>query len=666
MPRQSKRLSSKEHFYGSPDSSDNENTELLAKATVQKKPSGKKRKNDPGDFDEQPKKKKARKKNGILKQLMDMPVDILLEVFSWFTPLEVLNLSLTSKDLRAFVLDSTVSTRIWTMARSNVSGLPDLPTDMTESQYAHLAFGKNCYSCNKNPAPRVVLTCWAGRLRTCTTCVKTNKFFKDYYYVGPDDFPELKSFIPTLVVECGRSYAKTFYYYILHRRWIEESRIAEDSAKWLQAKIQERKIINEHAVACRVWFENLRTIRREENKATIIQHLKDLGWESELAQMSPNRCKPQDDVVVRKAIDGHLTEHALSKLDAFFNKFMRDVRRDRLTQERRVLLKDRLPTLKQLLEELLDDHISTLPATMLYPTIGDLFRNSAVYSVITEEKLPGPCTKGYLRALIPPMSSLILEWQQDLEDKLCDLMTRGKPRHSFDRKKVFQLATTVFGCKRCSHAFISYPRVLMHACGTNPDYVQETLEPDEQVVREHFRQRFWNSAGDITFSQESLEMIKGLLRLCHLDPDSTTAEAMDAANPIFECIPCNDIYGGRLTLAWTAVLDHHRAEHGSQAENTSKMELKLLDKEEADIVRARMLESQERQNSERLSKRMICTLCNKNGNTPDLVNHVVQSHGIAEHPTDHVLPLVDSDQIPAPFRLWPPRSVTSNAVGTRS
>ncbi|KAF5330284.1 hypothetical protein D9619_006079 [Psilocybe cf. subviscida] len=87
--------------------------------------------------------KRRRGNRGLLKDVVDMPLDIVYEIFGKLFPADLLTLSQTSKDLRN-ILGSRSSAFIWKEARGNVPGLPDCPPDLSEPQYANLCFRKHC------------------------------------------------------------------------------------------------------------------------------------------------------------------------------------------------------------------------------------------------------------------------------------------------------------------------------------------------------------------------------------------------------------------------------------------------------------------------------------------------------------------------------------------
>ncbi|KAF8844141.1 hypothetical protein BDN67DRAFT_871570, partial [Paxillus ammoniavirescens] len=81
---------------------------------------------------------------GRLAGLMEMPMDILFEIFGHLMPLDVLRLARTTKQFRRVLMHRS-SLSIWIAARKNVPDLPDCPPHMSEPQFANLVFDTHCH-----------------------------------------------------------------------------------------------------------------------------------------------------------------------------------------------------------------------------------------------------------------------------------------------------------------------------------------------------------------------------------------------------------------------------------------------------------------------------------------------------------------------------------------
>lgn len=94
---------------------------------------------------------------------LDLPVDVLLEIFRHLDPVDLLNLSWTDRTLRAYMLQRSVSLQVWkavgvveaVLARCSdvvyqaFAGVtpqpPECPDDLSLPQYANLLYGDTCF-----------------------------------------------------------------------------------------------------------------------------------------------------------------------------------------------------------------------------------------------------------------------------------------------------------------------------------------------------------------------------------------------------------------------------------------------------------------------------------------------------------------------------------------
>ncbi|KAK7679983.1 hypothetical protein QCA50_016929 [Cerrena zonata] len=82
--------------------------------------------------------------NGGLQEMLQMPLDVLFEIFRHLTPGDLLSLSRTSKPFRGLLM-TRESSSIWKDSRGNVPDMPDRPAFLSEPAYANLCFGYHCY-----------------------------------------------------------------------------------------------------------------------------------------------------------------------------------------------------------------------------------------------------------------------------------------------------------------------------------------------------------------------------------------------------------------------------------------------------------------------------------------------------------------------------------------
>ncbi|KAL5501311.1 hypothetical protein ACEPAH_8571 [Sanghuangporus vaninii] len=118
-----------------------------------------------------PKRKPQLRKSdmGKLSRVMDLSVEVFCEIANYLTPVDLLQLSRTSRSLRKFILSK--SSRVIWVACLAATGIPACPPDMSEPQYANLYFEKECHACGY---PRVDRLTFHLRIRLCHGCSKLN------------------------------------------------------------------------------------------------------------------------------------------------------------------------------------------------------------------------------------------------------------------------------------------------------------------------------------------------------------------------------------------------------------------------------------------------------------------------------------------------------------
>ncbi|KAJ3756590.1 hypothetical protein EV360DRAFT_10905, partial [Lentinula raphanica] len=78
-----------------------------------------------------------------LRNLLELPLEIIYEVLRHLSTKELLNLSNAVEMFRTFLLQKS-SASIWTAARANVPDLPPLMEGMDEVAYARMLFDDRC------------------------------------------------------------------------------------------------------------------------------------------------------------------------------------------------------------------------------------------------------------------------------------------------------------------------------------------------------------------------------------------------------------------------------------------------------------------------------------------------------------------------------------------
>ncbi|GAW06805.1 hypothetical protein LENED_008754 [Lentinula edodes] len=238
----------------------------------------------------------VRGKLGLLEKLArDVPLDIMFEIFCYLEPNDLINLARTTRDLRG-ILMSKSSELIWRTARSNLDGLPPLPKDLSEPQYADLLFCTHCYFCSKKGACEPPF--WSFRTRCCRACaVQTFPQLYNLKRTQPRDYRDaniLPREVISPVTRIGRK--STTVRHIGHLALAQRLRAEYDALSkeedidiWIALKMEEQEAVREHGRLCQEWYvtmlENRQEELLEERKQMIFKKLKEIGLREEVEIM---------------------------------------------------------------------------------------------------------------------------------------------------------------------------------------------------------------------------------------------------------------------------------------------------------------------------------------------------------------------------------------------
>ncbi|KAI0781607.1 hypothetical protein BC629DRAFT_569801 [Irpex lacteus] len=102
--------------------------------------------------------------------IADIPVDVFLEVATFLSPQDLLQLSRVSHHFRKIMLHPS-SENMWVVARRNMKNPPPPPKGLSESKYASLLFEHRCFGCGTvragrkdyNMSVRFCARCWKNK-----------------------------------------------------------------------------------------------------------------------------------------------------------------------------------------------------------------------------------------------------------------------------------------------------------------------------------------------------------------------------------------------------------------------------------------------------------------------------------------------------------------------
>ncbi|KAK7449719.1 hypothetical protein VKT23_013194 [Stygiomarasmius scandens] len=515
--------------------------------------------------------KKVRGKLGLLQRIVtDMPLDVIFEIFLYLEPLDILRLSRTSRDLRD-LLTSRSSEYIWRTARLNVEGLPPLPPDLNEMQYANLAFDNFCHACGHHPCDNIL---WDCRLRSCLKCVSTllddsNEILVEYPTVH---FSVLQSLVPNFSYRDNRRNGRQqrLYSSDAYRRLLaayqqlpkvensegivkldEDQRIA-----WFESMEAERNDHLQHVALCEAWVREQRSDRvneleeiRRQRRKQIETRLRDLGWGPELEILQYS-----SDFAFHKTVKqtAKLTDRGWAKIAPALIEMMQGERAKRLRCD---TLQARFINLKERYEQyILDQGLEESG----YPPFGDIIASEMFQAVIWDTPLDEAIADDAFDEGFTKMQEFIERWIEQKTQVLLQMIRETSPDVAKDS---LRSASTVLCCRNCGD-YLWYPRIFNHPCQSQHSY-WHCSDPHFDPYS-HFGAP-WNTNiavhRGLVFPSKASQIMKTVLQVCGLPIDATIRD-LDSLNPLFECKTCTDdpyqptAGSGRVFLRWPKVLIH--------------------------------------------------------------------------------------------------------------
>ncbi|KAH9922967.1 uncharacterized protein B0H18DRAFT_498915 [Fomitopsis serialis] len=212
-----------------------------------------------------------------------LPLDIIFEILSLLTPLELANLAQTNQAFHA-TITSPQASKIWKIARKAVWNVPDCPPKVSESAWARLIYGgAKCQVCG---TPNVHKIDFAIMRRACVKCKKKKFVYAGFFAKRYPDFDvgilELLPYTDTGGWSHGHSHSRSRFYweddiYAIAKIYGQlqgdiYSRIpgaSERMQKFRDERAEYVHTVLAHAKECQKWWDNFETNRDQDNRSQI-------------------------------------------------------------------------------------------------------------------------------------------------------------------------------------------------------------------------------------------------------------------------------------------------------------------------------------------------------------------------------------------------------------
>ncbi|KDQ18185.1 hypothetical protein BOTBODRAFT_42588 [Botryobasidium botryosum FD-172 SS1] len=482
--------------------------------------------------------------------ITDMPFDILLEIMAHLLPDDLISLTYTGRAFRN-ILRRRSSAEMWRFAFAN-AGMPECPDDLTELQYANLAFGTHCHQCGKSPVKKIE---WALRTKLCGDC--RGSLLTPHINIrgDPRTFYDIFPRSDTLMHSSRWGSGHRGFYQPEVRRAVKHLKRLEGTPKEhekFKAKRRARTaIIEKHAAACRTWhhrwlataeieLQKEATVLRDERRALIKAKLIELGWERELSDYP----QWEDHSLVNQA--KALTERGWDNVRVALERYLQVQRHKRVKREMEARHEQRRQVLYSLYLSFLEGQE---PSSLPWPNPAEV-AHFAAFKAVAEDDTVAPELDVFedVMSLLP---EAIVLWRSSLETSFTALLP--EPDRTKDH---LQLATTIFSSSGPQDVNF-YPTVLLHRHITGKRIMKPSSTSEMPEVEESFQWKVPKKS--FKFNEQASNIAKNVIMACGMDPATTTPADLDELDARFVCMMCTKFSKSLLAMTWRKSLHHKSA-----------------------------------------------------------------------------------------------------------
>ncbi|KAI0645553.1 hypothetical protein C8Q79DRAFT_700147 [Trametes meyenii] len=506
---------------------------------------------------------------------LNLPLDILLEIFGLLPPYSLLALARTSKDLRTF-LTSRKSAACWKSARQQLIDFPECPSDLAEPQYAQLVFGDECHAlvsqnCGRRANQPAVL---ALRVHYCTRCAVVMMVKEQTIRALINKVEKVSSRKDAVL---GTTYISSKHDY---SRYCCKDEVDSLKAGWASLKTaKERKRFaehrmdmvlerNKHASMVASWSTAERQRKEQEMDALTksrykqaVRFLKTEGWREDIRAFSASQLT-------------HLAACEELRIPRLLDEKEWLSIRSRVT-DYIIKLRDRIDT-NRAWDRQRDQRIELMYAALAAHRKEDVRKTATSDLLAVFADLAGMPAFGKL--LLAPMtvnvtlqdfSSLLecipavqAEWLQAREcDFRCLITKHVEVAEGVDP---LSLAVATYRCTVCKRTGMRWPNVLAHKClrpECNVDTPVTNWDAIATLCAEKGLPFVWRLGNPpkVTFDRGTFTKMCVAIRVCGLDPQRATYEDMERCGLRLFCGICSDpSVGYQQVYDWQGTLSHKR------------------------------------------------------------------------------------------------------------
>ncbi|KAK0220586.1 hypothetical protein IW262DRAFT_1317289 [Armillaria fumosa] len=497
---------------------------------------------------------------GKLQGILSMPVEMWLEILSFLSPQDVLQLARSSKDLRSIFM-SRSSIAIWKAARRTVE-CPSPITGFSEPAWANLMFMNTCNFCWKSVVRQID---FVFRTRICSKCVSKHVVSQPEVDANEDQLTLITTLLPTKMLSIQRRgclplrYLRDEFEAVAAQFLFLPQEMKEGYCQERQRYIEEVTSFVSIGKAWCLKMENERLAELRQvkaDRATAIQgKLKALGYGKAFDypgfifsfHRHPLVRQPRaltlqgwsriSDTLIRLAKDTSEKQIHQERLSQVRQRILisRECARQgyyrsaKSAFEHASVVNSRLTLASSVFETFFprgSPHSTTIPSPMDFCTY-HLVKNTI--------DLPDDATVDD-QSFVPLLGLFHQQWMERTHNELIRIVTDSTDSNilqSIEQKTaLLQLARNVLVCKVCEARELFYPEVLAHDCCT-----RLSSYPPQIVFSDLERRCAWNS--DCLSRHERLtDFMTTLTRAVGLDAETATVRNIDTLEHYYLCFIC--------------------------------------------------------------------------------------------------------------------------------
>ncbi|KAI0793709.1 hypothetical protein C8Q74DRAFT_1215236 [Fomes fomentarius] len=526
----------------------------------------------------------VRRRRGTL-QILEWPLDLILELCKALHPRDLLSLSQTSKGFRRKILDRNNMSSIWAAALSNAPDLPPRVPSMSIPAFVRLLFTPYCHVCGVAVVEQVI---WAWQIRCCTQCLptvsyswtKTRQLITSINSAGTVAPNELHEQFPAHVIQphiapMGSSWKSAYKFskamvdaYVAELKKISrQGRVKGETEipQLCRERVSQTRALVPYIQQYERWDKQQAVHRREQRFEEyalrlhrITRRLRAAGWSKELEFLGTEGLKEMSErPTIRRT--SKLTQGEWVAIKDSLEDHLNKTRVQRTRVERFYALQDAVVA-----------HYVTLPrnATMDCRPKYIEFAVAGECRALVEAPVSQPITREDFMKVIP---RLVTNWQEEkaamLRQRLRSEIWLGK------RSKVdpLDLAIATWVCGHCRMP-LRYPAVLAHSCAYPPLFGSDHFTKNyEHLIAAVYRNAGpkpratpgrlpshleWMVSGH---KEQVLNNMVAIVSAMGLKPKSATIKDLEEYDARVRCVRCRqDGLDHEAVYGWEAALEHAR------------------------------------------------------------------------------------------------------------